>query len=68
LAKEINFTSLMPQGHAAAPKNKLRGIKQRKSLCNKKARQVPGFSIFVTLYCKLDVHAQRRPFVKAAII
>jgi hypothetical protein len=43
LAKEINFTSLMPQGHAAAPKNKLRGMSKGSALATKKPGKCRAF-------------------------
>jgi len=34
--KEINFTSFMPQGHAATPEIQAMAGEQSKNLCNKK--------------------------------
>jgi hypothetical protein len=45
--KETKFTSFMPKGHAAAPKNRLRLDEQRKSLCNKKPGKCRAFQFSV---------------------
>src|ERR1700732_3374261 len=39
----------MPQSHAAAPKNRRRPDKQRKSLCNKKPGECRAFHCFMGL-------------------
>jgi hypothetical protein len=47
-AKEADFTSFRPQGHAAAPKNRQRADEQRKSPCNKKPGKSRAFQFSVT--------------------
>jgi hypothetical protein len=50
-AKEINFTSFGPQGHAATPKNRQRPEEQVKRLCNKKPGKCRAFQFSVTSDC-----------------
>jgi hypothetical protein len=44
--KEANFTSFMPQGHAAAPKKQATPGRPKEEPLQQKARQMPGSSIF----------------------
>ena len=46
LAKKTNFTSFMPQGHAAAPIKQAMAGRAKQKPSQQKARQMPGFSIF----------------------
>jgi hypothetical protein len=70
-AKETNFASFMPHGHATAPKQQAPAALSKGSDFATKSPAIPGFSIFGDLILLIIVNrisAVKTAFVKAATI
>jgi hypothetical protein len=70
-AKEADFTSFRPQGHAAAPKKQATAGRAKEEPLQQKARQKPGFSIFgdlIILNIGNRISAVNTAFVKTVSI